>query len=80
MRELRSESGESPFSTAKGWNDERRIRLVQDVLELLENLDKTRSRLFVCSVEPEAIDRLRAKTLPCEVPSASVLTIVLTSL
>jgi hypothetical protein len=60
MRQLRSDSTDSPFSTAKGWNDERRIRLVQDVLELLESLDKTRSRLFVCSVEPDAIDRLRA--------------------
>jgi hypothetical protein len=59
MKELRSQSGESPFSTDKGWNNERRTRLVQDVLELLESLDKTRSRLFVCSVDTEAIDRLR---------------------
>jgi hypothetical protein len=60
MKELRRQSSNSPFSTAKGWNNERRTRLVQDVLELLGSLDKTRSRLFVCSVEPQAIDRLRA--------------------
>lgn len=60
MKELRSQSKDSPFSPAKGWNDERRTRLAHDVLELLGSLDKARSRLFVCSVEPRAIDRLRA--------------------
>lgn len=59
MSKLRSESSESPFSSARGWNDNRRTRFVNDVVELLGSLDKSKSRLFVCSVEPAAIDRLR---------------------
>lgn len=61
MKELRSNSRKSPFSAERGWNDERRTRLVTDVLELLESQDKARSHLFVCSVEPKSIDKLRAK-------------------
>jgi hypothetical protein len=60
MSKLRSESGSSPFSTAKGWNDDRRTRLVRDVLDLLQSLDKSRSVLIVCSVEPQAIKQLQA--------------------
>jgi hypothetical protein len=59
MSKLRSESSESPFSSAKGWNDERRTRLVNEVIDYLGSLDKSKSRLFVCSVEPKAIYRLR---------------------
>jgi hypothetical protein len=68
MSKLRSESGNSPFSTAHGWNDERRTRLVRDVLELLRTLDKARSALFVCSVEPLAIQNLHVLS-PKPVPS-----------
>ncbi len=59
MSKLRSQSGNSPFSAAKGWNDNRRTRLVNDVVDYLGTLDKSKSRLFVCSVEMAAIVRLR---------------------
>ena len=61
MKELRSNSGRSPFSDAKGWNNERRTRLVSDVVDLLGSQDKARSHLFLCSVEPRSLDRLRVK-------------------
>jgi hypothetical protein len=61
MSKLRSESSDSPFSRAKGWDDSRRTRLVNDVVDYLGSLDKTKSRLFVCSVEPKAIERLRGE-------------------
>jgi hypothetical protein len=59
MKELRSESSKSPFSSAKGWNDDRRSRLVNDVVDCLGSLDKAKSRLFVCSVDLRAIKTLR---------------------
>jgi hypothetical protein len=68
MKKLRSQSIESPFSPAKGWNNERRTRLVTDVLELLESLDKSRSRLFVCSVEPKSLNNLRSRGIDLPSP------------
>jgi len=59
MKELRSQSSKSLFSKGKGWNDDRRTRLVNDVVDLLGSLDKSRSCLWVCSVELKAIARLR---------------------
>ncbi len=68
MSKLRSESESSPFSSAKGWNDDRRTRLVNDVLDVLQTLDKSRSALIVCSVEPHAIKQLQAASNDAVLP------------
>jgi hypothetical protein len=51
MKELRSESRKSPFSSKYGWNDARRKYLVLDVVNYIRSLDKAKSRVFLSSVD-----------------------------
>jgi hypothetical protein len=68
MNELRSESRKSPFSVANGWNGIRRKRLISDVVEYLETLDKARSRVFVCGVDVDAVKKREASGIKVASP------------
>jgi Protein of unknown function (DUF3800) len=57
MKELRSDSRKSPFAACKGWDNTRRKRLVSDVVEYLQSLDQSRSRMFLSSVDARAVQR-----------------------
>lgn len=52
MKELRKKEG--IFSPSSGWNDQRRIKLVIDLLQYMQTLDKKRCRLFGCSLDLRA--------------------------
>jgi hypothetical protein len=68
MKELRSESRKSPFSSIKGWNDERRKRLVSDAVDYLQSLDQARMRVFLSSVDARAVERRVASGIKTAVP------------
>jgi hypothetical protein len=49
LRELRKREG--AFGTDRGWTDELRGRLIIDLLQYLQTVDKKRCRMFTCSVD-----------------------------
>ena len=54
-------SGNDPFERVAGWTDEKVRSLVGDALNLLESLNKTAFRSFICSIDVDARDRLVAE-------------------
>ena len=57
MKELRSDSAKSPFSKRNGWDNTKRKRLVSDLLDYLNSLDRERTHYFVCGVDAGAVRR-----------------------
>jgi hypothetical protein len=60
MKQLRSDSKDSPYSKDKGWDNAKRERLVLDVVDYLAQQDKTRLHYFVCGVDCDAVRKRQA--------------------
>jgi hypothetical protein len=52
MKEMRQKSG--IFGHGAGWNDDKRAKLIMDLLYFMRTLDKKRFRMFGCSIDLRA--------------------------
>jgi Protein of unknown function (DUF3800) len=52
-------AGKGPFLDENGWDDHKRIKLIQDCLMFSQTIDKKKFCTFICSVDMSAYRRIR---------------------